>query len=273
MRIKDLAMDGTKLIEEAERLSEHATPGPWTASCAGIRAHDGAHTVVYAIDGYEVESADADFIARSRMLVTELAAALRDTTAREQATIASLRCVEASLKEYAAANVAANAEIVRLHGLLDEARRFAKENAEHALDIAKERDAARAELAEECQLTDDASRLVVLCLDALGEDVARLADDPYDAKSLNALRRGIPERIKELRAELVRLTTPRPIAEAPMDGTWLLVYWDETVRKDIGRFSRYLIAQWRDGEWRDEDGDDLNPPTHFLPLPTEGGQR
>ena len=36
-----------------------------------------AHTVVYALDGYDVESSDAAFIARARTLVPDLVTALR----------------------------------------------------------------------------------------------------------------------------------------------------------------------------------------------------
>lgn len=55
-------------------------------------------------------------------LLDSLSAALRETTAREQATIASLRCAEGSLKEYAAANLAANQEIVRLNAECEQHR-------------------------------------------------------------------------------------------------------------------------------------------------------
>ena len=149
--------DTDRLIEEAGRLCEHATPGPWTASATGIKAHDGAHTVVYALDGYDVESSDAAFIARARTLVPDLVTALR--AERERADKATLEALElkqrgrslelvsadairerdelgAGLRsanalyetckidrdEYAAANLAANKRIVELEHERDEAR-------------------------------------------------------------------------------------------------------------------------------------------------------
>ena len=89
--------DTERLIEEAGRLCEHATPGPWTASSTGIKAHDGAHTVVYALDGYEVESSDAAFIARARTLVPNLVTALR--AERERAEFLR-RCWEKAEQAY-----------------------------------------------------------------------------------------------------------------------------------------------------------------------------
>jgi len=80
-----------------------------------------AEKLIKEADGFYSASAEA------MCLVTNLAAALRETTAREQATIANKRI----------------------------------EALEH------ERDEARAELAEERELTNHMSRLAALCLDAL----------------------------------------------------------------------------------------------------------
>jgi len=279
-------MDVEKLIEEAQQLDDLIQPGPFT-KCG----EDMEYWIENRHGQIVEEFRDRDsavFFARARTLVPELAAALRETTSRLEDAKAELApriaCigrmeletkalrqraneVEKERDDIAAANVAANAEIVRLQGLLDEARRFAKENAEHALDIAKERDAARAELAEECQLTDDASRLVVLCLDALGEDVARLANEPYEANRLNSLRRGIPDRIKALRAELARLTTPRPIAEAPKDGRDVLVCWGVDRRNQP---CTPEVMYWDDerAKWMRGAESEIweQQPTHFLPL-------
>ena len=162
--------DTERLIEEAGRLCEHATPGPWTASSTGIKAHDGAHTVVYALDGYEVESSDAAFIARARTLVPDLVTALR---ARD---------------EYAAANLAANKRIVEL---------------EHERD--------------------------------------------------------------EARSKLSRLTTPRPIAEAPRDGSPVLC-------EVPGYGRRHLF--WNEAWYLVGAPEYTYAPVSFYPsLPAEGGQR
>ncbi len=49
--------------------------------------------------------------------------------------------------------------------------------------------------------TDAASRLVVDCLEACGVDVAAVALAPYNADALNTMRRGLPERIRDLKRE------------------------------------------------------------------------
>ena len=66
----------------------------------------------------------------------------------------------------------------------------------------------------------------------------------------------------EARAELARLTTPRPIEEAPKDGTWIVGLWPEIPD------AVPVIACWTNGEWRDETGETFNA-THFLPLPVK----
>ena len=197
-------MDAEKLIEEAGRLCEHATPGPWTASSTGIKAHDGAHTVVYALDGYEVESSDAAFIARARTLVPDLVTALRaereraekaeeelgEVSALIDSGNADLDALEQTLKtltaerdRYAAANIAANKRIV---------------------DLEHQRDAARAELA--------------------------------------------------------RLTTPRPIAEAPTDKPVIGIWLDHQGKMcvEVLRF---------DGRWLGAPGTPIYREAEFLPLP------
>ena len=65
------------------------------------------------------------------------------------------------------------------------------------------------------------------------------------------------------RTELARLTTPRPIAEAPRDGTWVLLQWAHQGIWEVGYPDH--------GEFRGRHGLVLhsahNPPSHFLPLP------
>ena len=162
-------------------------------------------------------------------LLIDLAAALKASEERAR-----------KAEELAAANLAANKRIVKLEQ----------------------------ELSEEQQLTEDASRLVVGCLDALGANIAKMAAEPYDAEKLNALRRGIPDRIRALRLELARLTTPRPIVEAPRDGTWVLLPFS-TSKWDAcrGPSPQYVTARWFAAAWADPNGALLTEPSHYLPLP------
>lgn len=69
----------------------------------------------------------------------------------------------------------------------------------------------------------------------------------------------------EARAELARLTTPRPIEEAPKDGTpllglvdgeWRALWWWD----DIIDGARWHLAYTQIGDYK---------PTHFLPLPVK----
>lgn len=91
-----------------------------------------------------------------------------------------------------------------------------------------------------------------------------LADALREAEKFKAYSRQADIEIAQLRSELARLTTPRPIAEAPRDGTWVLGLWKSLTIP--------VVVQWTEGSgWTDGEYD--LKPTHFLPLPTEGGQR
>lgn len=58
----------------------------------------------------------------------------------------------------------------------------------------------------------------------------------------------------------------KPIETAPKDGAFILAYWDEaTYPHDIE--NRYEIVRWINGEWRNENDEDLIKPTHWMPLP------
>lgn len=76
------------------------------------------------------------------------------------------------------------------------------------------------------------------------------------------------------RAELARLTTPRPIAEAPRDGTWVKIHWSVQQYPYL-RSVRWAVARYAPDcfVWVDERQEPLLEPTHYLPLPAEGGQR
>ena len=217
--------DTERLIEEAGRLCEHATPGPWTASSTGIKAHDGAHTVVYALDGYDVESSDAAFIARARTLVPDLVTALR--AERERADKATLEALE--LKQRGRSLELVSADAIR------------------------ERDELAAGLRS-------ANALYETC---------KIDRDEYAAANVAANKRiaALEYERDAARAELARLTTPRPIAEAPKDGTWIGAIWEDMDAEDCQRYGPIAVVKWRGTGWEDSDGDGYEPPSHFLPLP------
>ena len=215
--------DTERLIEEAGRLCEHATPGPWTASSTGIKAHDGAHTVVYALDGYDVESSDAAFIARARTLVPDLVTALR--AERERADKATLEALE--LKQRGRSLELVSADAIR------------------------ERDELAAGLRS-------ANALYETC---------KIDRDEYAAANLAANKRivELEHERDEARSKLSRLTTPRPIAEAPRDGSPVLC-------EVPGYGRRHLF--WNEA-WHLVGAPEYTyaPVSFYPPLPAEGGQR
>ena len=77
------------------------------------------------------------------------------------------------------------------------------------------------------------------------------------AEQTNAVARDCIRERDAARAELARLTTPRPIAEAPRDGTWVLgLWWGRAIP---------VVVQWTEGSgWTDGEYD--LKPTRFLPL-------
>ena len=88
------------------------------------------------------------------------------------------------------------------------------------------------------------------------------------AEELAAANLAANKRIVELeherdaaRAEFARLTTPRPIAEAPKDGTWILGVWLDS------HASVPTAIRWVVDAWADESQENLKEPTHYLPLP------
>ena len=234
-----------------------ATNGPWRVDdLVVIMAGEEAVAECFSVK-------DARFIARARTLVPELAAALKASEERA-------RKAEQERDAFAAANLAANKRIVELEHERDEWMRRA-EGWESESAIATERfnRLATAQPGEPLDMDcGDSSCMFATvrggmrtnggcrCLESLG-----FCRGPHDS-----LRRMAAE-IVSLRKRLLDLTTPRPIAEAPRDGTWVLGYWDETTRLDAGRYSRFLVVQWLHDEWLDEDGDELNEPSHYLPLP------
>lgn len=63
-----------------------------------------------------------------------------------------------------------------------------------------------------------------------------------------------------LAREIQRLTTPRPIAEAPKDGTWVLGIWDCGVLSPE-------VMRWNGTRWTNEEEEHKYTATHYLPLP------
>lgn len=60
---------------------------------------------------------------------------------------------------------------------------------------------------------------------------------------------------------------PRPIREAPTDGTPVLAYWSEQEYPRM-RGLRWGVAKYGSGlVWFNEHNEPLSTPTHFLPLP------
>lgn len=88
-----------------------------------------------------------------------------------------------------------------------------------------------------------------------------------EAEKFKNYSRQADQEIAQLRAELARLTTPRPIAEAPRDGTWISAVWEDMTPEECARFGLIAVVRWSGTRWEDSDGDGYEPPSHFLPLP------
>ena len=90
-------------------------------------------------------------------------------------------------------------------------------------------------------------------------ETCKIDRDEYAAANLAANKRivALEHERDAARAELARLTTPRPIAEAPRDGTWVLgLWWGRAIP---------VVVQWTEGSgWTDGEYD--LKPTRFLPL-------
>lgn len=106
-----------------------------------------------------------------------------------------------------------------------------------------------------------------------------LADVQREAEKFKAYSRQADTEIAQLRAELARLTTPRPIAEAPREsGKQIIALW---MHGDV--IESMDVVCWADMDmdgdhperkfWMNTAGDSVEHMTHFLPLSAEGGQR
>lgn len=126
--------------------------------------------------------------------------------------------------------------------------------------LTAERDEARAELVK----AGESIRAYERMIDGVAEKASALACEEVEAEFLrrDTIARLQAAEIEALKNELSRLTTPRPIEEAPKDGTWIVGLWPQIPD------AVPVIACWTNGEWRDETGETFNA-THFLPLPVK----
>ena len=100
-------------------------------------------------------------------------------------------------------------------------------------------------------------------------ETCKIDRDEYAAANLAANKRivELEHERDEARSKLSRLTTPRPIAEAPKDGAWIGAIWEDMDAEDCQRYGPIAVVKWRGTGWEDSDGDGYEPPSHFLPLP------
>jgi len=128
------------------------------------------------------------------------------------------------------------------------------------------------------RLIEEAERLAASFRDPEKKQNLHLAQTLTDLVTALRVERERAEKAEKerdaARAELARLTTPRPIAEAPRDGTWVLLPFS-TSKWDAcrGPSPQYVTARWFAAAWVDPQGAMLTEPSHYLPLPAEGGQR
>lgn len=135
--------------------------------------------------------------------------------------------------------------------------------AEQVDRLMKERDEARAELAK----AGESIRAYERMIDGVAEKASALACEQVKAEFLrrDTIARLQAAEIEALKNELARLTTPRPIEEAPKDGTWIVGLWPQlSLTPEVLRW-----AGSRGWEREVEEDDAYYAPTHFLPLPVK----
>ena len=123
------------------------------------------------------------------------------------------------------------------------------------------------------RLCEEAERLAASFRDPEKKQNLHLAQTLTDLVTAPRVERERAEKAEKerdaARAELARLTTTRPIAEAPRDGTRILAYMPST--------ETWMVLVWLVPKrcWACPDFPHVGyyDPTHFLPLPAEGGQR
>jgi len=103
-------------------------------------------------------------------------------------------------------------------------------------------------------------------------ETCKIDRDEYAAANLAANKRivALEHERDAARAELARLTTPRPIAEAPRDGTWVLCKSSAGWRE--GQFCGLNFDPPNCYGWFGRDNRELRRVVEFLPLPAEKAQ-
>lgn len=245
-------MDATKLIEKARRVAAQA------AKQSALDSHYSPCTCSAPPRGHTTRQHDY-----RRLQVDELRAVL-DVVERLTAALKASEERARKAEELAAANLAANKRIVELEHERDEWMRRAQ-GWESEATIATERfnRLATAQPGEPLDMDCGDSSCAFAktrggmrtnggcrCLENLG----------FCRGQTDSLRRMAAE-IVSLRKRLSDLTTPRPIAEAPRDGTWVIGLWDEVWRLPPS------VMKWRDGEWWSDAGQMIGRMTKYLPLP------
>ncbi len=152
--------------------------------------------------------------------------------------------------------------IARFRTLAPELAQHCKELRAALERLTTERDEARAELAK----AGESIRAYERMIDGVAEKASALACEQVKAEFLrrDTLARLQAAEIEALKSELARLTTPRPIEEAPKDGTWIVGLWPDVLRL-TPEFLRWAGSHG----WERNDEDGHYKPTHFLPLPVK----
>ena len=244
-------MDTANLIEEAERWAKNVSESPGNGTA-----------------GEDLYGAK---------LLCDLAAALKASEERAR-----------EAEDLAAANVAANKRIVELEQetdrLITQRDRWEeqvgdmaasvgceeefsnwhdhKDCVEERVSVLKtERDAARAELAQPYICPNCTAKLRRLDrMDSTGYAAYELDKARKDAAGQNERAQKAEQEAKALRAELARLTTPRPIADAPTDKPVLGIWTDH------GGNKCFEVLRWG-GRWKGALGTPLYREAEYLPLP------
>ena len=143
-----------------------------------------------------------------------------------------------------------------------------RESEERARKAEHDREAARAELAQPAICPNCTAKMRRLDrMDSAGHAAYELDKARKDAAGQNKRAQKAEQEAKALRAELARFTTPRPIVEAPRDGTWIGAVWEDMTPEECARFGLIAVVRWNGTRWEDSDGDGYEPPTHYIPLP------
>ena len=177
---------------------------------------------------------------------------------RKAAKVAA-RTAEEHKREWKLAKLAQGVERER-DLALREAEKFKAYSRQADQEIAQ----LRAELAQPAICPNCTAKMRRLDrMDSAGHAAYELDKARKDAAGQNKRAQKAEQEAKALRAELARLTTPRPIAEAPRDGTRILAYMPST--------ETWMVLVWlvRKECWACPDFPHVGyyDPAEYLPLP------